>query len=318
MKKVILECLAVALAIGLSGCGGNKSAAKSSSKSTSSSAMKPAKYAGKLDVDGKTYAAKYADKNTATVVIDLPAKSQVSFKTPDGDTVVETYDSKTAGKTEFQFEATTKAVTVIIKATTKSYYKTATITVSPDPQYAKLHAADVAKAAAEASSIKKAEAASAAASSSRAAAKSASISMSESASSVAAESSSKAAAAAAAQAEANKYNTGITFDQIARNPDQYTGKLLHMTGKVIQEMEDDGTVDLRVAINGDYDDVVLVELDDTILNGSRILEDDLVTFYGMSLGTQDYESTMGATITVPYVVADKVTDSGTASDDYGY
>jgi len=38
-------------------------------------------------------------------------------------------------------------------------------------------------------------------------------------------------------------------------------------------------------------------------SGSRILEDDIVTFYGTYGGLYSYESVMGATITVPLVLA---------------
>lgn len=105
--------------------------------------------------------------------------------------------------------------------------------------------------------------------------------------------------------EKNKYTTELTYDEIARNPEQTLFKKCKFTGKVVQVLEGDGTNNLRVAINGDYDKIMLVEYKPSILN-SRILENDNVTMYGTSSGTTSYTSTMGAKITIPAMVADKI------------
>ncbi|MGN0468144.1 MAG: zinc-ribbon domain-containing protein [Acutalibacteraceae bacterium] len=96
------------------------------------------------------------------------------------------------------------------------------------------------------------------------------------------------------------------YSTIARNPNQYKGEYGKFYGKVIQVMEDDLLVatsyTLRVALNGDYDSVILV----TYLAGSdesHILEDDYINLYGEIQGSYTYESTMGSSITVPYVKA---------------
>lgn len=114
------------------------------------------------------------------------------------------------------------------------------------------------------------------------------------------------------------YQTGITYDQLARTPNDYKNKNVTFTGKVIQVIDGDSETDLRVAINGDSDNIVLVGFDPSIMNGARVLEDDKITFYGMSLGTTTYKSTIGGKITVPLVAAVKIEDSGKAPDDYGY
>ena len=116
------------------------------------------------------------------------------------------------------------------------------------------------------------------------------------------------------------YRNDITFDMLARTPDDYEGQGFTMTGSVAQVIEDDDsdTIQLRVAINGDYDDMVLVEYDSSIMSGKRVLEDDKITFNGRSIGTTTYESTQGGDITVPAAEVYKITDYGTASDDYGY
>lgn len=113
------------------------------------------------------------------------------------------------------------------------------------------------------------------------------------------------------------YNTGITYEQLARTPNDYKGKNITLTGKVIQVVEGDDETDLRVAVDGNYDNVIMVGYDPDIMNGSRILENDKITFYAESLGTTTYKSTMGGKITVPLALAKKIDDAGTATDDYG-
>lgn len=113
------------------------------------------------------------------------------------------------------------------------------------------------------------------------------------------------------------YNTGITYEQLARTPDDYKGKNITLTGEVIQVVEGDDETDLRVAVDGNYDNVIMVGYDPDIMNGSRILENDKITFYAESLGTTTYKSTMGGKITVPLALAKKIDDAGTAPDDYG-
>src|SRR5699024_4279095 len=62
--------------------------------------------------------------------------------------------------------------------------------------------------------------------------------------------------------EKKGYDTGITYDQLARTPDDYEGEKVKFSGKVLQVMEGNGsTVQLRMAINDDYDKVIYVEYD---------------------------------------------------------
>ncbi|MDG9733443.1 hypothetical protein ACODRO_03240 [Leuconostoc pseudomesenteroides] len=140
-------------------------------------------------------------------------------------------------------------------------------------------------------------------------------------SSKAAESSSRAAALSSSEAvdkDPNSYKTGITYEQVARTPDDYEGKKVQFTGKVIQVIEDKSETQIRLAVDGDSDNIILVGFDPDILNGSRVLEDDLVTVSGTSVGTVSYKSTMGGKITVPAMAAKILNDQGKASDDYGY
>lgn len=144
---------------------------------------------------------------------------------------------------------------------------------------------------------------------------------SEEAASESAASASKAASKAsseAAEKDPNSYNTGITYDQIARSPEDYKGKKMQFTGRVIQVMEDDDETEIRLAVDGNSDNIILVGFNPDILSGSRVLEDDLVTISGESVGTISYKSTMAGKIIVPAIAANIINDQGKASDDYGY
>ena len=98
----------------------------------------------------------------------------------------------------------------------------------------------------------------------------------------------------------------ISYKKIARNPDDYEGQRLKFSGKVVQVIEGDDETEIRLATDGEYDDVILVGYNPAIMQ-ERILEDDTVTVYGTSVGLITYESTMGGNITIPALVADKIT-----------
>lgn len=111
----------------------------------------------------------------------------------------------------------------------------------------------------------------------------------------------------AAEKEKQGYETGITFEQLARTPDEYTGEKIKFTGKIIQVMEGDSYTQYRFAIDEDYDKIMLIEIAKDVLDNTRILENDNVTIYGYSLGLFTYTSTLGGKITVPAVAVDKFT-----------
>ena len=110
---------------------------------------------------------------------------------------------------------------------------------------------------------------------------------------------------AQAAEEAMGYETGITYDQLARTPDDYKGKKVKFTGEVVQVLEGDGEVDIRLAVDGDWDNIIYGYYSSSIVS-SRVLEDDTITIYGVSQGLYTYESTMGGHITIPLVQVDKI------------
>lgn len=120
----------------------------------------------------------------------------------------------------------------------------------------------------------------------------------------------KAAAekAAAEKAEADRvaYDTGITYNQLARTPNDYKGKKVKFTGKVIQVIEGKGEINLRIAVDNNYDTILLVAYKPSI-TPQRVLENDNVTIKGISQGIYTYDSTMGGKITVPLVFVDIIT-----------
>ncbi|ANU18548.1 toxin regulator [Planococcus maritimus] len=118
----------------------------------------------------------------------------------------------------------------------------------------------------------------------------------------------KAAAQAKAEAEEQErigYETGITYDQLARTPDDYVFEKVKFRGKVIQVMEGDGVTQLRIAVNDNYDTVIYGEFDASIVD-SRVLEDDMITIRGLSTGLLTYESTMGGSISIPGISIEKI------------
>ncbi|MGG5313113.1 hypothetical protein [Enterococcus sp. DIV2381] len=109
-----------------------------------------------------------------------------------------------------------------------------------------------------------------------------------------------------AQNEAEKkdpstYNTGITYDQLSRNPEEFIGEKVVLSGKIIQVMESDEYTQYRLAVDSDYDRVALIQISKDQLS-TRILEDDLVTIYGESYGLISYDSALSGKITVPSVI----------------
>lgn len=96
-----------------------------------------------------------------------------------------------------------------------------------------------------------------------------------------------------------------SYDDVARNPDDWKGKKVTFRGKVIQVMQDGDDYTLRVNVTEQryyWSDTILVSYSASD-GASRILEDDIVTLYGVMKGMYSYTSVLGATITVPLMLA---------------
>lgn len=98
----------------------------------------------------------------------------------------------------------------------------------------------------------------------------------------------------------------ISYDNLARNPDDYTGKLIKFTNvRVLQVCSEASSAayysTYRVATSGRWDNVVYL-LIDNYGSGSRILEDDYITIYGEYVGLYTYTTVMGASVTIPKII----------------
>ena len=105
------------------------------------------------------------------------------------------------------------------------------------------------------------------------------------------------------EAEAHKYETGLTWEDIAR--EGKVGTLGQFEGKILQVINSSYGTSYRIAINGDYNTVMYVE--DTLGKATEtLLEDDYVYFKGMSMGTTNYTTVLGAKVTIPSFMVDEI------------
>lgn len=96
------------------------------------------------------------------------------------------------------------------------------------------------------------------------------------------------------------------YDDLARNPKNYIGEPVILYGEVVQVMEDGSNVELRVDITEceyGFEDTIYVTYTRKSPNESRILEDDIITLWGISNDTISYETVLGSSLTIPYVEA---------------
>ncbi len=99
--------------------------------------------------------------------------------------------------------------------------------------------------------------------------------------------------------------TDLTYDDLMRYSDDNYGELVELSGTVLQTMQGDGEIQHRVALNDDYDTVVLIGYEPGTAS-TKILEDDYITFIGTSVGTTTYETVMGAEIEIPAVYVEEI------------
>lgn len=105
--------------------------------------------------------------------------------------------------------------------------------------------------------------------------------------------------------EAKGYDTGITYDELARNPDKNKGKKVTFTGTVIQVIRGNGEDQFRVRVNNDYKKIIFVSYIPKS-GENKILENDKVVVRGVSVGEISYKSTMGGKISIPGITAHSI------------
>ena len=107
------------------------------------------------------------------------------------------------------------------------------------------------------------------------------------------------------QEKLNNPRTDVTYDNLMRTPDEYFGEIVQYSGTVLQTITGDGIVQQRVALYDDYDKIVLIEYSEE-LPEVRLLDDDYITFTGMSFGTITYETVLGSKLEIPSIFVERI------------
>jgi hypothetical protein len=100
----------------------------------------------------------------------------------------------------------------------------------------------------------------------------------------------------------------ISYKDLARSADKYEGSKVKFTGEIQQIAydSDSGESEYLIAVTKDeydlWDDNVYVYFDNTE-SDTKLLEEDVVTFYGEASGDKTYTSVLGEEITIPAVTA---------------
>lgn len=100
--------------------------------------------------------------------------------------------------------------------------------------------------------------------------------------------------------ELDQYQTGLTYEQIASDPETYFATKGIFSGRVDQIIKGREFHTMRLAINGDYTQIVKVDFV-TEASSRNVLKGDNVTVYGVFEGENTYTSTSGAKITLPQI-----------------
>ena len=98
----------------------------------------------------------------------------------------------------------------------------------------------------------------------------------------------------------------VSYEDIARNPDNYKGTFAVFSGQVAQVQESGNNVVIRLNVTrgyyGIWEDTVYIEYTKA-QNESRILEEDIITVYGQLNGIKTYTAVLGNSISIPYLKA---------------
>jgi hypothetical protein len=112
----------------------------------------------------------------------------------------------------------------------------------------------------------------------------------------------RAAKTAAAKASAGTVN----FEDLSRAGNSAIGTYYRFEGRIIQDASG-GTYRVNMTADPGYTrvlwkDTILVSVAGT--PGTRLIEDDIISFTAASAGEQSYTTVLGATVTLPLVIAD--------------
>ena len=102
------------------------------------------------------------------------------------------------------------------------------------------------------------------------------------------------------------YNTGITYEQIERQPDAFYGSNLFFSGTVSQIVsETSEEVNLILDVDDNSDKILVVGFDPSTPE-YRVMEGDRITVYGVAVGLNEVEYTNGTKSSFPGVWADAI------------
>lgn len=104
----------------------------------------------------------------------------------------------------------------------------------------------------------------------------------------------------------------IPYDDLERNPNEYEGKYAVYTGQVVQVCSEGASASYRVSVGqGLFDlwieDIIYVEYSRKSKSEPRVLEGDMITFYGTVRGLKSYTSVEHINISIPFVEAEYIT-----------
>lgn len=97
----------------------------------------------------------------------------------------------------------------------------------------------------------------------------------------------------------------VSYDDLARNPSVHKGNNYVFNGKIQQVIEVDGQSQYLINVKYDgfsWENPIFVVINSEYMDG-RFLEDDVVTFYGISSGLYTYETVLGSQKTIPSMYA---------------
>lgn len=92
-----------------------------------------------------------------------------------------------------------------------------------------------------------------------------------------------------------------SYEELARNPNQYREERIEVSGSVVQTTRNDG--EYVVLLDVGQGNLIYVAYTSRLYQDPRILEDDQITFYGECSGIKTYLTVLGSDNTVPYVIA---------------
>lgn len=99
----------------------------------------------------------------------------------------------------------------------------------------------------------------------------------------------------------------ISYEELMRNPENNNGEFVKYIGKVVQIVsEGDYFSEYRIDITYygyGFSDTVYVIFPHEEENNVKLIEDDLVSFYGTSSGMYSYTSALNSTVTLPRITA---------------